>query len=434
MKWQERIVWLLAVLAAGVSLAIVPGGFLLRRDQAQFASPILEVRDRLRLSYVDDLSGEKASDLMNEAAIEGMVGKFDPYTQYIPPAGADNFERAITGRFEGIGVSLNVTPSGEIQVLTPMDDSPALKAGIAPLDVIVRAGGTLLKGKSFDEVRSLVTGPEGSSVELEIRKPDGTVTKITVERKRINSTTLFGLFRNADGSQQFFIDPGSKIAYVRISQFTGDTAEHLKTKLEKLHAQGMTALVLDLRFNPGGELREAVEMLNLFISEGVILRTRGTHRSEQTYSVEPGRTLQFVPMAVLVNGNSASASEIVAGALSEHRRATIVGTRTFGKGSVQEPMPLDNGGILKVTVAHYYLPSGRLLHRAQGSTEWGVDPQLAVPMTEEQDAKLVKYWGESQIYYTRAQASTRPATGRPQDAQLAAAEQALVTELLLRNK
>jgi carboxyl-terminal processing protease len=434
MKWQERIAWLLMIGLTAALLAIVPAGYVLNGEQSGFARPILTVRDQLRFNYVEDLSGTKAAKQLTERAISGMLSGLDDYTEYFPPADAERFKRIVTGNFQGIGVQLNINSQGEIEVTTPMDNSPALAAGLAPGDVILRASGVELRGMTFDQVRSHIAGEEGSTVALDVRKHTGEQVNLNVERRQITSPALFGLFRNPDGSQQFFIDPGSRIAYIRISQFTPDIAEHLRLELLKLLEQDMKGLILDLRENGGGELREAVDMCNLFIPEGVILRTKGTHRSEQTYTIEPGKTLPFFPMAMIVNQHSASASEIVAGALAEHRRATIVGTRTFGKGSVQEPIELGQGALLKMTVAHYYLPSGRLLHRKPDSTEWGVDPHITAEMTEEQQLQVRRGWEKGQVFYSKLQASTRPATTRPVDLQLQAAQEAVISDLLMRNQ
>lgn len=432
MNWRERAVWLIAILSLGVSLMWVPGSFLVRKDQRDFADPILEVRERLAANYVDEISKDQLDRQFADAAIAGMLQPLDPYTQFFPPVEAEQFQRLMTGNFKGIGVQLGLTPDGEIQVVTPMDDSPALEAGLVPGDVILSAGGTKLQGLKFDDVRTFIAGPEGTSVELLIRKSDGSEVKKSVVRRNIVSPTLFGLFRNSDGSQNFWLDTETKIAYIRITQFTPETAEHLQDEILKLRSLDMKSLVLDLRFNPGGELAEAVAMSNLFIDQGVIVRTRGLHRAEQTYSVDSGKTLPFFPVALLINSSSASASEIVAGALAEHRRATLVGERTFGKGSVQEPMAMPKGAMLKMTVAHYYLPSGRLLHRKPDSTEWGVDPQIVVTLDPQQTEAVLTYWNQSQIFYSREQAATRPATTRPVDSQLESARQVLVAEMLLR--
>ena len=201
--------------------------------------------------------------------------------------------------------------------------------------------------------------------------------------------TLKGYRRTDGNSWNWFISEDPKIAYVRLTQFTPESADKLRDLLTDLLKQGMTGLVFDLRFNPGGRLDEAIKIIDLFIEEGVIVKTKGRSRPEQVATAKPEGTLPRFHMVVLVNEHSASASEVVAGSLLDNRRAVIIGERTYGKGSVQEPIPLDGGGDLKLTVAYYYLPSGRLVHRLKDATDWGVEPQIIVKMDEAQQRAQV---------------------------------------------
>jgi C-terminal processing protease CtpA/Prc len=202
------------------------------------------------------------------------------------------------------------------------------------------------------------------------------------------------------------------VAYVRITQFTSDTADNLRDAITPLLNGGMQGLILDLRFNPGGRLEEAKKVVDLFVSKGVIVSTRGRARPEQQFTATGAGTLPYFPMIVLVNEHSASASEIVAGSLKDNHRAVVVGTRSYGKGSVQEVIPLDSkGGELKLTVAYYYLPSGRLVHRKKDATDWGVEPNISVPMDDAAQKKMVEERYEAELFKKPiAKATTSPAT------------------------
>jgi carboxyl-terminal processing protease len=221
-----------------------------------------------------------------------------------------------------------------------------------------------------------------------------------------------GYDRKQDGTWDYYCCNDPKVAYIRITQFTSDTAENLRAALEPLLADGMKGLILDLRFNPGGRLEEAIQVVDMFISKGVIVSTKGRSRPERSVSAtEPG-TLPYFPMIVLVNEHSASASEIVAGSLMDNHRAVVVGQRTYGKGSVQEVIPLDSkGGELKLTVAYYYLPSGRLVHRKKDAKDWGVQPQIVVPMDDESQRKAMQERFEAENFKRPLpKSSTQPAT------------------------
>jgi carboxyl-terminal processing protease len=226
-----------------------------------------------------------------------------------------------------------------------------------------------------------------------------------------------GFARNQDNTWDWYVCDKPKVAYIRITQFTPDTFENIKNAITPMLGQ-MKGLILDLRFNPGGRLDQAVEIIDLFLDKGVILSTKGRSRPEQVIRAHEAGTLPKFPMIVLVNEHSASASEIVAGSLMDNKRALVIGTRTYGKGSVQEVIPLEsNGGELKLTVAYYYLPSGRLVHRKKDATDWGVEPQIVVPMDITAEAKLLKDRYDQEIFKRPVKKPTsRPATSPAESA------------------
>jgi carboxyl-terminal processing protease len=241
----------------------------------------------------------------------------------------------------------------------------------------------------IDKVVKLVAGPVGSPVVLTVDR-EGKLLDFTLHRQQIVLPTVMGYSRSADQTWSYFVSDTPKIAYIRVSQFDENTFDEMKDVLmgksgqPGLIARGMQGLILDLRFNPGGQLQQAIKVVNLFIKEGMIVRTVGRNSPEEIDRASPDAlTLPYFPMIALVNDHSASAAEIVAGSLKDNHRALIVGQRTFGKGSVQRVIQLgQDDGTLKMTVAHWYLPSGRLVSRKKDSTDWGVEPQIIVPVDD----------------------------------------------------
>jgi carboxyl-terminal processing protease len=262
-------------------------------------------------------------------------------------------------------------------------------------------------------------------------------------REEIVVPTVKGYQRKPNNEWDFYCCDDPKIAYLRVTQFTSETYDRLKPVLEDLIKDGMRGLILDLRFNPGGRLDQAIDIVDLFVEKGVILSTRGRSRPEHVERAEDVRSrdsiplLPHFPMIVLVNEHSASASEIVAGSLMDNKRALVIGQRTYGKGSVQELIPLDNkGGELKLTVAYYYLPSGRLVHKKKDATDWGVQPQITVPMTQEQQRAAMNQRYEQELFKrpipkSTTRSATGPATTQVLDAQLQRAIDTMVALVVL---
>ncbi|HEX8915505.1 MAG TPA: S41 family peptidase [Humisphaera sp.] len=401
---RERLAWLLAcVMLAGLALRL-NGSFAARDDDYNFVRTLIDVHRQVSRNYVDAVDEDK----LRQGAIDGMLAQLDPYTNYIPPAKAEAFNQQMGGQIKGIGVELQADDDGNIKVVIPIDGSPAQKAGVLAGDVIVRVNGQDVKGQKIDEVRErILKGPP--DVALRVRRDGQEIDLPPMTRAKIDVPSVRGFRRMPDGRWDWYLSRDQKVAYVRVSQFTSQTPIDLTNALNPLVADGMRGLVLDLRFNPGGLLPEAAQVCDLFLKEGVIVSTRGRNQPEQVYRAEADGTLPDFPMVVLVNEDSASASEIVAGALQDNKRATVVGERSFGKGSVQTIVDLGpRQGELKITVAHYYLPSGRLVHKKEGATEWGVEPTIKVPMTTDQKRRMAQAMAEG--YSTLNKPVTRAAT------------------------
>lgn len=319
---------------------------------------------------------------------DGAFAVCDPFTSMIWPSDVDEFNKSTQGEFSGVGIQIQNDDEGNLKVVSPLEDSPAYEAGIKASDIITHVNGKSVKGVSTTKAVQIITGPQGTPVTLTVKSLDGTVKDYTLVRKTINNASLKGYSRKPGGGWDYFIDPDNKIAYLRLTQFTKRSGEELEKATAELKEQGARGLIFDLRYNPGGLLSAAIDVSNRFLSQGVIVSTRADRPTPQAPTVtnaRPDPDEVTIPMVVLVNQFSASASEIVSGALKDQGRAIVVGERSFGKGSVQMLFQVGGGdAYLKLTTSHYYLPSGRCLHREDNSAVWGVDPDVKVEMTPEQ--------------------------------------------------
>jgi carboxyl-terminal processing protease len=297
--------------------------------------------------------------------------------------------------------------------------------------------GESIEGLRLPDVIKKIAGPLGSDVTLTCKHATGETVDITMTREEIVVPTVKGYQRKPDNTWDYFVSDDPKIAYLRITQFTSETYDRMKEVMSDLMKQGMDGLILDLRFNPGGRLDQAVQIVDMFVDHGVIVSTKGRNRPEQKIEATSEGTLPKFPMIVLVNEHSASASEIVSGSLKDNNRALVIGTRTYGKGSVQEVIPLDSkGGELKLTVAYYYLPSGRLVHKKKDATDWGVEPNITVPMDLAAEGKVLRDRLEQELMKRPVpKAATNPktaaATTQVIDTQLQRAVDTMVAVLVL---
>ncbi len=372
-----------------------------------FFDPLVDVQRLILSRFV------REPDLraMQEGAIDGMVEALgDRYTEYLSPSDLEAFNKSVRGEYVGIGASVRMQ-DGVLTIVTPLDNSPALEAGLLAGDRIVEIAGESTIGLSIDEAIDLLSGEPGTEVGIVVEREGERIEK-TVIRRNIQTPTVTGIARRAGNGWSYMLDPSARIGYVRVAQFTGSTMPELEGAIDQLRARGVRGLILDLRFNPGGLLPAATQMADLFLEEGLIVSTKGRTDRDESFYAAPDGTLPDWPVVVLVNRQSASASEVVAGALRDQGRAIVLGERTFGKGSVQTVAPLPSGrGQLKITEQHYYGPSGRIIHRLDDSTEWGVDPSpgFFMPMSDAEYREMIRSRNEREIIRAGEEAMTLPA-------------------------
>lgn len=327
-----------------------------------------DVLSRLRSEWYGDLP---SSDKLTDGALRGMVSALgDPFTAYIEPSYARILMDDASSSFEGIGATLRQLSAGGVQIVRTFEGSPAQKAGVLPGDIIEAVDGTPTTGLSTYEVAALVRGPKGTQVTLSLRRADKPKPfDITIVRDRINIPLV----------QARMVGDG-QIAYVSLFDFSAQASQQLTAQLKELLRQNPKGLILDLRDNPGGLLTQAVEVGDQFLKAGVFIIQRDIKGQEETRSTTDKGAAQDIPLVVLVNGGSASAAEVLAGAIQDYGRARLIGEQTFGKGSVQLPETLSNGGQLRITIQHWYTPKDRGIHNV------GIKPDFIVGLTPE-DAK-----------------------------------------------
>jgi len=356
---RENVFLVLVGLIAGLSISIGSGVFAERETKSTAGLPVEELRTfsdvfgRIKNDYVEDVED---SEMLNNA-IRGMLSGLDPHSSYLDQEQFKELQVGTSGEFGGLGIEVGME-DGFVKVIAPIDDTPAQRAGIEAGDLIIRLDDTPVKGLTLNEAVKIMRG-----------KP-GTVLRLTVVCEGVDQPLKIDIKRDiikVKSVKSRMLEDG--FGYVRISQFQSKTAENMVDAIEKLKKDSDGALkgmVLDLRNNPGGVLNGAVAVSDAFLKKGLIVYTEGrVSDSKLRFNATPDDILDTAPMVILVNQGSASASEIVSGALQDHHRAIVVGTPTFGKGSVQTILPLSNGTAVKLTTARYYTPSGRSI-QAEG--------------------------------------------------------------------
>ncbi len=354
----------------GITLALGHGVFAARKGEAQEALPLNELRtfveilNRVKTDYVEEVDDET----LLENSIRGMLDGLDPHSAYLSPEEFKEMAISTSGKFGGLGIEVQMQ-NGFVRVVAPIDDTPAFKAGIQAGDLIIRIDDKPVKGLTLLEAVKLMRGEPGTEIELTVLREsveqpfEVRITRAIIRVRSVKSRLL-----------------ESGFGYIRISQFSSTTGKTLVSEFDKLKEENkgeLYGLVLDMRNNPGGVLNASVEVSDAFLNEGNVVSIKGRLAdTTQEFNATRGDLLKGRPLVVLVNSGSASASEIVAGALQDHKRAVIMGTQTFGKGSVQTILPLQNEAALKLTTARYYTPSGRSI-QAQG-----IEPDIIIkPLT-----------------------------------------------------
>jgi carboxyl-terminal processing protease len=348
-----------------------------RVQKSPYGRVLTDAITRIENRYLEPIGGLE----LFEGAMEGMVSRLDDHSAYVTPAELQAFHESIDLEFVGVGMEVGLdSETKQLMVLAPLVGSPAFKAGIRAGDRVLRIGEASTQGMSLMDAVSLLHGQPGVPVTLTVlhegeKKP----TEIKIVRSKIQIDSVLGDRRNADGSWNFMLDGRGRIGYVRIASFTDKTADEFAQALKWLSDHGVRGLVLDLRDDPGGYLSAAIDVCDQLIRSGLIVTTRPRDgRISRAYSASGRGQFTSVPMAVLVNQQTASAAEIVAACLQDYHRAVIVGQRSYGKGTVQEVLDLEKGcGALKLTTASYWRPSGKNINRphdAGPKAEWGVSP------------------------------------------------------------
>ncbi len=351
---------------------------------------------------------------------ELMRGAFEPlddFTTIIWPKDAEEFDKHTRGDFVGVGISIIKNRADEVEVVTPLEDSSAYRAGIQAGDIITHVNGDSLKGFSLNKVVETITGPEGTMVTLAIRR-DGEAIEFSLERANVKIRSVKGVLRNPDDEERWdhWVDRERGVGYIRVTNFQRNTVEDVDNVLSEL--VGLKGLILDLRGNPGGLLDSAWQLSSRFLKrDDVIVSTKGRIPSENHVFPAPGNgPYSDIPLVVLVDERSASASEIVSGAVRDNYRGIVVGERTFGKFSVQNLISLSRSGAkLKITTAGYYLPSGVSLQRGPDSDEWGVEPDIPVRLVNKEVLNAYKLWREANLLGPPKSTDDKPVTDTEDD-------------------
>ena len=336
-----------------------------------------EVLEKINKEYVDETNQSEGMD----AAINGLLQSLDPYSSYMSPEIFKEMQTESSGEFGGLGIEVSME-AGVVKVITPIDDTPASKSGIKAGDYIVKINNTQVQGKSLSEAVDLMRGPVGSSIEL------------TIRRRGVKKALTFNITREIIEVQSVKSDLlKNNIGYIRLTSFNDNSSEQISKQIKKLENDNkVKAFILDLRNNPGGLLSQAIKISDFFLENGEIVSTKSRKKSEnRKWFAKKGDIIGGKTLLVLINYGSASASEIVAGALKDHKRAIILGESSYGKGSVQSIIPLKNKGAIRLTVAKYYLPSGKSI------SEVGVSPDIEV--NEESDDFRIKTKTDNQLNY-----------------------------------
>ena len=360
-----------------INFIFLKNSFSSEKDIYQKIDLFGEVLEKINKEYVDEINQSESMD----AAIDGLLQSLDPYSGYMSPKTFDEMQTDTSGEFGGLGIEVTME-AGVVKVISPIDDTPASRAGIKAGDYIVKIDNTQVQGKSLSEAVELMRGPVGSSIELTIRRrgeKKALILEVTREIIEIKSVKADLLDKN--------------IGYLRLTSFNENSAQQIEKEIKKLEKnKELKAYILDLRNNPGGLLSQAITISDFFLENGEIVSTKSRKSSEnRKWFAKKGDIIDGKTLIVLINYGSASASEIVAGALKDHKRAIILGENSYGKGSVQSIIPLKNKGAIRLTVAKYYLPSGKSI------SEVGVSPDIEID--EELDDFKIKTETDNQLNY-----------------------------------
>ena len=316
-----------------------------------------EVLDKINKEYVEEINQGEVMD----SAINGVLQSLDPYSAYMSPETLKNMQTETSGKFGGLGIEVGME-AGVVKVISPIDNSPASKIGIKAGDYIVKINDVQVQGKSLNEAVDIMRGPVGTSIEITVRRPG------------VRKALIFNITREIikiESVKSRVID--NEIGYLRLTAFNENSSSQVKEKIKNFNKKNISTFILDLRNNPGGLLSQAIKISDFFLESGEIVSTKGRKKSEnRKWFAGEGDLIEGKTLLVMINQGSASASEIVAGALKDHKRAIVLGENSYGKGSVQSIIPLRNSGAIRLTISKYYLPSGKSI------SEVGVTPDITI--------------------------------------------------------
>ena len=365
------IIFLFSVFVASKSFADIKNNIYKKIDLFS------EVLSKIDKEYVENIDQSKAMD----AAINGVLQSLDPYSAYMSPQVFEEMQTETSGKFGGLGIEVGME-HGVVKVISPIDNSPASRIGVKAGDYIVKINDIQVQGKSLTEAVDLMRGPVGSEIE------------ITVRRRGVKKAIIFNITREIikiESVKSKYID--ENIGYLRLTAFNENSSDQVKKKIKEFNKnKDLKGYILDLRNNPGGLLSQAIKIADFFLENGEIVSTKGRKKSEnQKWFAKKGDLINGKTLLVLINYGSASASEIVAGALKDHKRAILIGENTYGKGSVQSIIPLQNKGAIRLTISKYYLPSGKSI------SEVGVTPDIEIE--ESSDAFVINTKTDNQLNF-----------------------------------
>ena len=418
---RRTLFWLLGIVSISVfGLAVAYSAPTREKDKDyELVRLLVDVLHEVRQKYVVDVDPDRERKLV-EDMINGGLERLDPHSQYINPREYKQFDKHSEGKFGGVGIQVGFDrqKGGILSVISPMAGTPAYEAGVIAGDLILAIDGKPTESMRMSEAIDMIQGEPGSKIVFKLQR-EGVKEPLTIAINRaiIKVPSVMGDVRKADNPKEwdFILDKKDRIAYIRVTSFGKNTTAELRAVVEGLEKDGIRGLIIDLRNNPGGLLRSAVEISDMFLTEGLIVSTKGRNHKDEVYSAQREGTLLEgqggqVPITVLVNKYSASASEIVAAALQDHKRAVVIGERSYGKGSVQNIILMENEtSALKLTTASYWRPSGKNIHRFPDKKdfeaakidpdEWGVKPDAGfeVKLTDEERTRYLLYRSDRDI-------------------------------------
>lgn len=420
---RRNIAWVLGIVAFSLlGLVIVANAPSRENDRDyELVRLVVDVLHEVRNRYVTEVSPQRERKLV-EDMINGGLERLDPHSTFINNRDLKQFNRTSKGKFGGIGVQVGYDRNnrGLLTVISPMVGTPAYEAGVLAGDIILKIDGKNADTMRLDEAVDMIQGDPDTTITLTVLHDGGKEpVDIPIRRSIIKVQSVLGDRRKENKDWDYYLDDKSRIGYLRITSFSETAAAEVREIIIAQQKEGLRGLILDLRNNPGGLLRAAVEIADMFLTEGKIVSTRGRYQQEEIIEARPEGTMllpaERYPIAVLINRNSASASEILAAALQDHHRAVVIGERSFGKGSVQNIIDLENkSSALKLTTASYWRPSGKNIHRfpdSKETDEWGVKPDAGyeVALKDEERLEFLMDRSERDIIRDKKTTEVKPA-------------------------